>query len=90
MSQQLPIQHNAPAGKIYNSIQHAGQSTLIQFCDNFPNTAKSFMLPSVPQTKYPDIFDHNQNVVPKDRNKFAGYIANVDGEREEYLKITNY
>ena len=50
------------------------------------------MVPYVPRTKYPDIIDSSQVVDAKERNKFSGLIANVDGEQDEnvcYEKIAS-
>ena len=81
----LPVRHNAPAGGTYTSIKDAGKETLKTYCDKYPNTSSSFVLPSMFQTTFPDIVQNYQvGLTDKQKRKFDGFVANLTGERAEY------
>ena len=79
------VNHNAPAGQTYSSIQDAGKSTLQTYCDNYPNTSSSYLLPNIFLTSFPDVIDNPQvTLTDKQKRQFDGFVGNLKGEREEY------
>ena len=46
--------HVAPAGARYHSIESAGLNMLQQFCNDYPNTEESIILPQLFEYMYPE------------------------------------
>ena len=79
------VHHNAPAGQTYPSIQEAGRSTLETYCNKYPNTPSSHVLPNLFLTSFPDVIDNPQvTLTDKQKRQFDGFVGNLMGEREEY------
>ena len=82
---QHQVHHNAPAGQKYTSIQDAGRSTLETYCDKYPNTTSSFVIPNLFPSAFPDVIDNPQvSLTDKQKKQFDGFVRNLAGEREEY------
>ena len=61
------VTHLAPAGLTYQSTEHAGCEQMQYYCDCFPNTSKSFILPQVKVNKY--VEDKHSGPSPRLRNQ---------------------
>ena len=78
------IIHHAPAGGKYSDIREAGEKTLATFCDNFPVSQSSFILPVLWETNHPENLKSEAEVSAADRPGLQGLERNIHGERAEY------
>ena len=80
-------QHYAPGGLKYKSIQDAGEQTLAQYCDRYPQSPhrKSYILPVLFETIHPEnVAQNTVGFSAADQGKFTGLDNNIRGERGEY------
>ena len=76
---------HAPAGQTYRGVEHAGECTLRDNANGFPNTDSSFMLPPQFRTEYPEPRDETTGDIAKrigplsqrDENRFVGKGINA-------------
>ena len=79
----IPVSSTAPAGRAYNSIEHAGSCTLQQFFDSFPATDQSFLAPPLFKTLYPEAYEKNTSIIKKikrlltkkEENRYTGIVG---------------
>ena len=79
-----PATHSGPAGSSYTTIRSAGRLLLINHCEGFPNTSKSFILPPSSRNKYCEPCDQPRpDLTRKEENKLRGMSTNQDREKHE-------
>ena len=88
---------HAPAGSVYNSIQHAGECILRDNADAYPNTTSSTLLPPLFTSVHPEPRDATGDILKtkrlldsKEENAYRGIKTNAIAEEAEYGVFTAF
>ena len=76
------IRSFGPAGSKYNSVQEAGKWLLTTYCEGFPSTTQSFILPSFNEREVNELLEARPGADP---NKFRGMEIRQTGEEAENI-----